>query len=98
MIYGMTPAQARVLIVIQSALEETGIAPTFEELRVALNLANKSTVHLHVHALVKKGWLAADPHCKRGLAVRRRLEPDQCSINLPQALRRMADRLEAAGV
>lgn len=53
---GLSPAQARLLRAIATWLTEEGYYPTFADLAVLVG-TNKSTVHTHFHALIRKGYL-----------------------------------------
>lgn len=52
-----------------------GVAPTFEQIRLGLNLSSKSHVARLVNALVERGYLRRIPNRWQALFVCRRLEP-----------------------
>ena len=61
------PRQADVLRFVGDYLETAGYPPSYAEIGTALGVASGATVHQHVHALVRKGYLEQDPHARRGL-------------------------------
>jgi repressor LexA len=61
--------QKEVLTLIGSLTEENGYPPTLAELAKALGLKNRMTVHQHVAALKKKGFVHWEPGLNRSLRV-----------------------------
>ena len=59
---------------IQQRLEETGISPSFEEMKEALDLKSKSGVHRLISALEERGFLRRLPNRARALEVIRQPE------------------------
>ena len=70
----LTAKQHELLRFIQRKLEETGISPSFEEMKDALDLKSKSGVHRLISALEERGFLRRLPNRARALEVLR--EPD----------------------
>lgn len=66
----LTPAQKRTLKAIGTYLARESFPPTMEELGEILDL-RPATVHQHVTALVRKGYLRREPRKARGLVVLR---------------------------
>lgn len=65
----LTAKQHELLIFIQNRLEETGISPSFEEMKDALDLRSKSGVHRLISALEERGFLRRLPNRARALEV-----------------------------
>jgi repressor LexA len=65
----MTRRQLQLLRYVRSCLDGDGVSPSFEEIRVALQLKSKSGVHRIVNALVETGELIHRPNRARSLAL-----------------------------
>ena len=74
----LTAKQHELLLYIQRKLEETGISPSFEEMKEALELKSKSGVHRLISALEERGFLRRLPNRARALEVLR--EPEDVRI------------------
>lgn len=70
----LTRKQHELLRFIQSRLEESGISPSFEEMKEALDLKSKSGVHRLISALEERGFIRRLPNRARALEVLR--QPD----------------------
>lgn len=70
----LTRKQHELLLFIQQRLEETGISPSFEEMKDALDLKSKSGVHRLISALEERGFIRRLPNRARALEVLR--QPD----------------------
>ena len=70
----LTAKQHELLRFIQRKLEETGISPSFEEMKDALDLKRKSGVHRLISALEERGFLRRLPNRARALEVLRQPE------------------------
>jgi repressor LexA len=70
----LTAKQHELLRFIQRKLEETGISPSFEEMKDALDLKSKSGVHRLISALEERGFLRRLPNRARALEVIRQPE------------------------
>ena len=70
----LTAKQHELLLFIQRKLEETGISPSFEEMKEALELKSKSGVHRLISALEERGFLRRLPNRARALEVLRQPE------------------------
>jgi repressor LexA len=67
---GVLPARQKdVLKLIVCLTEEHGYPPTLAELAKAMGLKNRMTVHQHVQALKKKGFVHWEPGLNRSLRV-----------------------------
>jgi repressor LexA len=70
----LTAKQHELIRFIQLRLEETGISPSFEEMKEALDLKSKSGVHRLISALEERGFLRRLPNRARALEVIRQPE------------------------
>jgi len=78
----LTRKQHELLTFIQIRLEESGISPSFEEMKEALDLKSKSGVHRLISALEERGFIRRLPNRARALEVLR--QPDS-SVSKPSA-------------
>ena len=67
----LTTKQHELLIFIRDRLEDSGISPSFDEMKVALGLRSKSGIHRLVTALEERGFVRRLPHRARALEVLR---------------------------
>lgn len=65
----LTRKQHELICFIEDRLSETGISPSFEEMKEALNLKSKSGVHRLISALEERGFLRRLPNRARALEV-----------------------------
>jgi repressor LexA len=70
----LTAKQRELLQFITVRLEESGISPSFEEMKEALDLRSKSGVHRLISALEERGFIRRLPNRARALEVVR--QPD----------------------
>ena len=70
----LTAKQHELLLFIQRKLEESGISPSFEEMKEALDLKSKSGVHRLISALEERGFIRRLPNRARALEVLRQPE------------------------
>ena len=70
----LTRKQHELIRFIQDRLEETGISPSFEEMKEALDLKSKSGVHRLISALEERGFIRRLPNRARALEVMRQPE------------------------
>ena len=73
----LTRKQHELLLFIQRRLEESGISPSFEEMKDALDLKSKSGVHRLISALEERGFIRRLPNRARALEILR--QPDDVS-------------------
>ncbi len=64
---GLTERQRQTLQYIADTLAERGYPPSVREIGEALGLASSSTVHSHLRALQRKGYLKIDPTKPRAI-------------------------------
>ena len=79
----LTAKQHELLLFIQRKLEETGISPSFEEMKDALDLKSKSGVHRLISALEERGFLRRLPNRARALEVLK--QPENVAAKKPAA-------------
>jgi repressor LexA len=65
----LTAKQRELLMFIQQRLGESGISPSFDEMREALDLKSKSGVHRLISALEERGFIRRLPNRARALEV-----------------------------
>jgi repressor LexA len=79
----LTRKQHELIRFIQTRLEETGVSPSFEEMKEALDLKSKSGVHRLISALEERGFIRRLPNRARALEVLR--QPDDVVSGAAQA-------------
>jgi repressor LexA len=67
----LTRKQYELLVFIDRHLKQTGISPSFEEMKDALDLKSKSGIHRLISALEERGYIARRHHRARALDVLR---------------------------
>src|SRR5262249_49290237 len=72
----LTTKQKELLALINDRLQETGVPPSFDEMKEALNLQSKSGVHRLIIALEERGFIRRLPHRARAIEI----------IKLPDAM------------
>ena len=72
----LTAKQKELLLLIHHRVQETGVPPSFEEMKEALDLKSKSGIHRLITALEERGFLRRLPHRARALEI----------VKLPEAL------------
>ncbi len=72
----LTPRQHQLLRFIHGYVTRHGIAPSFDEMRDALNLRSKSGIHRLMAALEERGYIRRLPHRARALELLR--PPPSC--------------------
>ncbi|VAV96207.1 SOS-response repressor and protease LexA [hydrothermal vent metagenome] len=73
----LTKKQHTLLVYINQCLTDTGVSPSFDEMKDALGLASKSGIHRLITALEERGFIRRLPHRARALEI----------IKLPQQTR-----------
>jgi repressor LexA len=82
----LTRKQHELLMFIHERIKETGVSPSFDEMKEALDLASKSGIHRLITALEERGFLRRLAHRARALEVVRL--PDQATTSAPAGGRR----------
>ncbi len=70
----LTRKQHELLIYLNKRIEETGISPSFEEMKRALGLKSKAGIHRHLTSLVERGFVERLPNRARAVRVVRKPE------------------------
>ena len=65
----LTKKQYELLKFINKRLNQVGISPSFDEMKVALNLKSKSGIHRLITGLEERGYIRRLPHRARALEV-----------------------------
>jgi len=65
----LTKKQKNLLLFVNEKLKQTGISPSYDEMRSALNLKSKSGIHRLISALEERGFIKRLPHKARALEV-----------------------------
>ena len=65
----LTNKQKELLLFIHKRIKETGVSPSFDEMKDALNLASKSGIHRLITALEERGFIRRLAHRARALEV-----------------------------
>jgi len=71
--------QRQMLAFIETFVEENGYPPTYEEIRVGLNISSKSLVNYHLDALQNAALLTRSPNTPRGI----RLMAENETVRVP---------------
>src|ERR1700735_2274896 len=78
----LTRKQHELLMFIHERIKETGVSPSFDEMKDALDLASKSGIHRLITALEERGFLRRLAHRARALEVVKL--PDQAAVTGPR--------------
>jgi repressor LexA len=81
----LTRKQHELLLFIHERLKESGIPPSFDEMKEALDLASKSGIHRLITALEERGFIRRLPNRARALEVIKL--PDSIAPGLNQSRR-----------
>ena len=65
----LTQTQHDLLLFIHERLKETGVPPSFDEMKEALDLRSKSGIHRLITALEERGFIRRLPHRARALEI-----------------------------
>lgn len=77
----LTKKQIQLLEFIQARMARDGVPPSFDEMKLALDLRSKSGIHRLVTALEERGFIRRLPHRARALEI----------VRLPDALNKGSD-------
>jgi len=81
----LTKKQYQLLTFIDGRLKETGVSPSFDEMKDALGLASKSGIHRLITGLEERGFIRRLAHRARALEVLRRPENMESGANVRPA-------------
>jgi repressor LexA len=65
----LTPKQKELLLFINERLKESGVPPSYDEMKDALDLRSKSGIHRLITALEERGFIRRLPHRARALEI-----------------------------
>lgn len=65
----LTAKQKELLLFIHSRMQDSGVPPSFDEMKEALDLKSKSGIHRLITALVERGFIRRLPHRARAIEV-----------------------------
>lgn len=65
----LTPKQKELLMFIHERLKESGVPPSFDEMKDALDLRSKSGIHRLITALEERGFVRRLPHRARAMEI-----------------------------
>lgn len=85
----LTKKQIELLEFIQKRMARDGVPPSFDEMKVALDLRSKSGIHRLVTALEERGFIRRLPHRARALEILRL--PDTLAKSAPGFSPRLID-------
>ncbi len=77
----LTKKQHELLVFINGRLQETGVCPSFDEMKDALGLKSKSGIHRLITGLEERGFVRRLPHRARALEILRLA--DSTTANTP---------------
>jgi repressor LexA len=80
----LTRKQHELICFINDRLVETGVSPSFEEMKDALDLKSKSGVHRLISALEERQFIRRLPNRARALEVMRMPERGEQKLRIPQ--------------
>ena len=83
----LTRKQYELLVCIDKVLKSTGVPPSYDEMKDALNLKSKSGIHRLITGLEERGFIRRLPHKARALEV----------LKMPENLREEVKGLVPAG-
>lgn len=78
----LTRKQHELLMFIHERIQETGVSPSFDEMKEALDLASKSGIHRLITALEERGFIRRLAHRARALEVMKL--PEQAAAGAPR--------------
>ena len=88
----LTKKQHELLIYINQRLASTGVAPSFDEMKDALNLRSKSGIHRLISGLEERGFIRRLPHRARALEVTKLPEESAAPSSAPSGGNGAAER------
>ncbi|MEM9207462.1 MAG: transcriptional repressor LexA [Pseudomonadota bacterium] len=78
----LTRKQYELLIFIHQRMTESGVPPSFDEMKIALDLKSKSGIHRLITALEERGFIRRLPHRARAIEV----------LKLPESVQSLATK------
>jgi len=82
---GLTKRQREILTYVMTNMQQRGYPPSVREIGTALGLTSSSTVHSHLTALEKKGFIHRDPSKPRAIEILKdgASQPPKRVVNVP---------------
>jgi len=82
---GLTKRQREILTYVLDSMQQRGYPPSVREIGTALGLTSSSTVHSHLAALEKKGFIHRDPSKPRAIEILKdgASQPPKRVVNVP---------------
>ncbi len=82
---GLTKRQREILTYLMESMQRRGYPPSVREIGAALGLTSSSTVHSHLAALEKKGFIHRDPSKPRAIEILKdgASQPPKRIVNVP---------------
>jgi repressor LexA len=81
----LTAKQKELLMLIHSRVQETGVPPSFDEMKDALDLKSKSGIHRLITALEERGFIRRLAHRARALEIIKLPDAMHASGSLPSS-------------
>lgn len=81
----LTPKQKELLLFIHERVQESGVPPSYDEMKDALDLRSKSGIHRLITALEERGFIRRLPHRARALEI---IKLPEAAVNAPRNARR----------
>ena len=91
----LTRKQHELLMFIHERIQETGVSPSFDEMKEALDLASKSGIHRLITALEERGFIRRLAHRARALEVVKL--PEQATAGAPRGRAGFSPRVVEGG-
>lgn len=79
----LTKKQHQLLLFIKERLDTVGVAPSFDEMKEALDLKSKSGIHRLISALEERGFIRRLPHRARALEILKFPETGEAAKKAP---------------
>jgi len=92
----LTEKQKQLLFFIHERVQDTGVPPSFDEMKEALSLRSKSGIHRLISALEERGFIRRLPHRARALEILRL--PGETSFERAPAEGAAVQRANARGL
>jgi repressor LexA len=80
----LTKKQHDLLVYINDFIQKTGTSPSFEEMKIGLDLKSKSGIHRLINSLVERGFLERLPNKARALEIKKLPDNLIANTNKPQ--------------
>ena len=90
----LTRKQYDLLMFVHDRLQETGVSPSFDEMKEALDLKSKSGIHRLITSLEERGFIRRLPHRARALEVLK-LPENTTPDDLPVRNRKVEDLMKS---